>query len=667
MATTKTAEVLLKYKVDASSANRVSDSFEDLIAEINELNAELTKIGRASSTGVAGITRELPKAESGIVALQDEVIRLRKELLALDDVDVSPTVTVQSGAGRIGGGGVGALNTVDRFGAIGSQIGSGLGNGAVGGAAGLIGDVAGSIATLNPFLIAGAVAIGGVSLAMQDLTNKADAARAAAEAQIAGSEAAIAQTGASFTQQQARIDAIISTIAAAEERIDRRKAEIAQNDAIFAEARAAFWIRGQGDLVQLTNLGNTLTAASDALRADVTATSASVSELSAELIPLSANVQRLTPLVSALQTVTTAFAPVLTEIVAGFTELADKARSLPGELATAGAAEAARKAAAAQLALDTQTERSSKLFDSVNATVKAQEALIGAQNAYNTAVEASRQRITELNTKLQSDITSAGDERRTALLEAERDAGDQRVKITEDSAREQERIQRRFTRSYEQAVGDRDALAAARAEQQRDDELKDLNERYKDQNKALDDNLAKQQRTIEQRYAAQVQTARSAADAAIRLEQQRAQAEINVKAQAVQAAQIAMVNAQQAEYLIRANFYNQSITQAVAWANQMAYLTAYGFTIPAGSTAKSPVIIGKKAAGGPVGAGMPYIVGERGPEMFVPSVSGTVMPNRGGAMFTVNFEGATGGTIRATSKAQAIAVLDKVLTGMGAA
>jgi hypothetical protein len=34
-----------------------------------------------------------------------------------------------------------------------------------------------------------------------------------------------------------------------------------------------------------------------------------------------------------------------------------------------------------------------------------------------------------------------------------------------------------------------------------------------------------------------------------------------------------------------------------------------------------------RAAGGPVGAGRPYIVGERGPEMFVPGQSGQIVPN----------------------------------------
>lgn len=36
---------------------------------------------------------------------------------------------------------------------------------------------------------------------------------------------------------------------------------------------------------------------------------------------------------------------------------------------------------------------------------------------------------------------------------------------------------------------------------------------------------------------------------------------------------------------------------------------------------------GTRAAGGPVGAGMPYLVGEHGPEILVPNSAGTVLPN----------------------------------------
>jgi hypothetical protein len=41
---------------------------------------------------------------------------------------------------------------------------------------------------------------------------------------------------------------------------------------------------------------------------------------------------------------------------------------------------------------------------------------------------------------------------------------------------------------------------------------------------------------------------------------------------------------------------------------------------------QGPVLPGR-AAGGPVSAGMPYVVGEEGPELFVPKQSGTIIPN----------------------------------------
>jgi phage-related minor tail protein len=44
-----------------------------------------------------------------------------------------------------------------------------------------------------------------------------------------------------------------------------------------------------------------------------------------------------------------------------------------------------------------------------------------------------------------------------------------------------------------------------------------------------------------------------------------------------------------------------------------------------------------RAMGGPVTAGGAYLVGERGPEMFVPRSSGTIIPNGGGAPVTVNY------------------------------
>lgn len=45
--------------------------------------------------------------------------------------------------------------------------------------------------------------------------------------------------------------------------------------------------------------------------------------------------------------------------------------------------------------------------------------------------------------------------------------------------------------------------------------------------------------------------------------------------------------------------------------------------------ANAPGRTSPRAAGGPVDAGMPYMVGERGPELFIPSSSGSISPNGG--------------------------------------
>lgn len=45
---------------------------------------------------------------------------------------------------------------------------------------------------------------------------------------------------------------------------------------------------------------------------------------------------------------------------------------------------------------------------------------------------------------------------------------------------------------------------------------------------------------------------------------------------------------------------------------------------------------GGRAAGGPVSAGTAYVVGERGPELFVPGASGTIIPNGSGGGTTIN-------------------------------
>ena len=54
--------------------------------------------------------------------------------------------------------------------------------------------------------------------------------------------------------------------------------------------------------------------------------------------------------------------------------------------------------------------------------------------------------------------------------------------------------------------------------------------------------------------------------------------------------------------------------------------------ITGGSPTYSSMPAGVRAEGGPVESNSPYIVGERGPELFVPRSAGAIVPNHSMAM-----------------------------------
>ena len=113
---------------------------------------------------------------------------------------------------------------------------------------------------------------------------------------------------------------------------------------------------------------------------------------------------------------------------------------------------------------------------------------------------------------------------------------------------------------------------------------------------------------------------------------------------------------------IAADFANMLAQMALQAAASAAFKALFG----AVSAAAAPTIAGAglpgaagfdtflttpgaRAGGGPVGAGQPYVVGEQGPELFVPSAAGNIVPNSqtsGAGSVTVNVDmsGNSGGT-----------------------
>jgi len=71
---------------------------------------------------------------------------------------------------------------------------------------------------------------------------------------------------------------------------------------------------------------------------------------------------------------------------------------------------------------------------------------------------------------------------------------------------------------------------------------------------------------------------------------------------------------------------------------------------------------GARAAGGPVDAGTPYLVGEQGPELFVPNSSGAIAPNAslGARAITLNVQTQDAGSFL-KSESQIAAMLSRAL------
>ena len=66
-----------------------------------------------------------------------------------------------------------------------------------------------------------------------------------------------------------------------------------------------------------------------------------------------------------------------------------------------------------------------------------------------------------------------------------------------------------------------------------------------------------------------------------------------------------------------------------------------------------------KAMGGPVAAGTPYIVGEKGPELFVPGAAGGIMPGLSGGNIIVNNNQVNQSASSATHQHSNVTIVDR--------
>ena len=97
------------------------------------------------------------------------------------------------------------------------------------------------------------------------------------------------------------------------------------------------------------------------------------------------------------------------------------------------------------------------------------------------------------------------------------------------------------------------------------------------------------------------------------------------------------------EDLMRLVFRRQITTPLANWiSGGLDKLFTPQGAVTAGAPAVAPPPTGARASGGPVAGGLSYLVGERGPELFVPGGSGSIVPNgaTGGGTFYIDARGA---------------------------
>jgi hypothetical protein len=615
---------VVRYDVDEQSVREAAASPEKVTASLREMQRALEASGSRSAIAI----RETI----------DEFERLRAEVNALStDIRAIPDPEVGDIVGRRGRAPErrrpGALETTDRVGTVGSQIAGGLGGSELGNALGLVGDLAGSVQSLG---IAGgvtALAVGGISIALTEFNKVVEAGKrqlaAALQAQNAYFNAVANFTS---TEAQARIEelnrqqtllleqlAVVSGQAADAARQQQDTFGTVGDDLVRlftdtpAEELSAEFERLNTQLQQTQNENTRLQqgleanafAANDAAEAAERAAEAERALANERLRALNerigieqrvselartGNQAQLDSLFESIQSQATIISRALRELEASddFSEEANnqiiayrdqlRALGLEYELLGQRAAPLIAQREAEAAAQERALLASEALFEATTNTVAAQEAAAGAamaladaQNEVNRRLEQVRQQAADREAEIVA--TAAKD---IARIESEGAAS--RQKVVEDDQKATARILKRFSRTFQQAVGERDALAGRQAVLARDDENEAQKDALTERQRDLESSLKKQVEATRQRGQEQLAAARDNARRALQVELDRANSELNTRRQAFQRAQVDLLNAQAGERAIRAQGYAQAAADVFSAAVNIGRQFAAGIT-----------------------------------------------------------------------------------------
>lgn len=549
----RTTRTVVGYAVDRASIQQVVVGNQAIRESIEGVRDVLGDLGPSTAFGVNALNTQFDALGRNI---QDDlriVNDLHEELKALDNVVVEPEVRVQrSGGGSGARSNNSALESVDRFGTTGSQILGALGAGEAGNVVGLVGDLAQGFSTLNPVMLGVTALSVGFTAALGGLSKQYDESARSARNLIATQEAyfsllvegTTASVQAALDSRRVQVEIARLTYEELNRVVETGYQQTAQTLGVFTDtflevtnAGGARELRTRRDeaLQQYqqetfllgrieTLLGSEATARNDTAAATEETIQkereladarrdqfAEAARAAGQALADQANNRLEVDRMTAEERQTRAL-----EIQRQIDLLSGSRQSFLAQQTTAGGQaayllgqqiadlqdELIRLTDTSQTYADTLAQEEARKKTLSDQTENALDAItdeVTAQEKAFTARQEYAQAVAEGAAKEQALATETADKRAEILT----DSRDRLTEIEERGAKDRAKILRDFSRTYTQAVGERDALAGKNAQIAAADRLADQQEGYDEQLRTQNKALEKQIKALDKSYADQ--------------------------------------------------------------------------------------------------------------------------------------------------------------------
>lgn len=239
MATDNRKVSVFSVEDDVRALIKAKQELNSFVAKVTAARAEFERSNRSTDAVVTSTNKITNAVLEAKKAYEDGIITVKE----YNRVIAEAAKPVKQNAPQRS-----TQETVDRFGTFGSQVFGAFGAGELGNAAGLVGDLASGIGTLNPLIVAGTVATGALTLALNAMQEEAKRGAEALKQRLAAEREVNSFLRTATTEQaQNRLEDLRSQLAFEQSEFERIQAE-----------RNAFIQEANKPTVASFLLGNTL-------------------------------------------------------------------------------------------------------------------------------------------------------------------------------------------------------------------------------------------------------------------------------------------------------------------------------------------------------------------------------------------------------------------------